>query len=91
MKLIVLYLLLINVLSSIIFAIDKRNSALNKRRVSEKNLLLLSIIGGSLAMLIMMHVIHHKTKKLKFSIGLPLIIVGQATVFLLFLKILEFF
>lgn len=48
-----------------------------KLRVPESSLLLLSALGGSLAMLLTMLLVHHKTKKAKFMVGIPLILVLQ--------------
>ena len=47
------------------------------RRVPEKTLLILSALGGSIAMLITMRTIRHKTNKNKFMLGIPAIIVAQ--------------
>ena len=47
------------------------------RRVPEKNLLIISALGGSVAMLITMHAIRHKTQHAKFMVGIPAIIVAQ--------------
>ena len=48
-----------------------------KLRVPEAGLLLLSALGGSVAMLLTMLLIRHKTKKAKFMVGIPFIIVLQ--------------
>lgn len=48
-----------------------------KLRIPEASLLLISAIGGSVAMLLTMLAIRHKTKKAKFMVGIPLIIVVQ--------------
>ena len=54
-------------------------------RVPEGRLLLLSALGGSVAMLLTMLLIRHKTKKTKFMVGIPAIIVLQIAVVLLIL------
>ena len=48
-----------------------------KERTRESTLLLLSALGGSVAMLLTMYSIRHKTKHMKFMIGIPLIIAVQ--------------
>ena len=48
-----------------------------KHRTRESTLLLLSAIGGSVAMYVTMQLIRHKTKHPKFMIGIPLIIIAQ--------------
>ena len=83
----IVYVAVISVFSVIICAYDKIISKRNRveLRVSEKALLILSALGGSVAMLGTMLVIRHKTKHLKFMLGIPLIIAVQAViVFLLF-------
>ena len=82
------YLLIISIVSICVTAYDKW--AAKKRpqeRTRESTLLLLSALGGSLAMLLTMLAIRHKTKHMKFMIGIPLIITLQlaAIVALLFL------
>lgn len=49
-------------------------------RVPEAVLILTAILGGSVAMLITMEAIRHKTKHKKFTIGLPVIIVAQLAI-----------
>ena len=66
---------------------DKRVSKKNRveLRTPEKTLLLLSALGGSVAMFITMLIIRHKTKHVKFMLGIPLIMIAQAgIVYLLF-------
>lgn len=48
-----------------------------KERTRESTLLLLSALGGSVAMLLTMLAIRHKTKHIKFMLGIPLIIILQ--------------
>lgn len=60
------YMIIINIISFIIYAIDKRLAIKKKTRVPEALLLFLSIIGGSLGSLIAMYLVHHKTKKWYF-------------------------
>lgn len=72
----VVYLLL-NLISFSLYAIDKRKAIKHKWRISENVLLaasVLGIIGAFCGMIIM----HHKTKKPKFYIGLPVIFILEA-------------
>ena len=83
----VVYIAAISVFSVIMCVYDKVISKKNRveLRVSEKALLVLSALGGSVAMLLTMLLIRHKTKHVKFMLGIPLIIAAQAViVFLLF-------
>jgi uncharacterized membrane protein YsdA (DUF1294 family) len=73
--------LIISFIAAIITAFDKQRAKAKSWRVSEKVLLLISILGGSVAMLAIMLLIHHKTRHLKFMIGLPFIIILQCVAF----------
>ena len=77
------YLILINILSVIVTIVDKQKAIKHKWRISENSLLMFGILGGSLVMLITMLFIRHKTKHLKFMLGLPLIFVFQLFAFAL--------
>lgn len=48
------------------------------RRVPESTLLLYAAFGGSVSMLVTMLLIRHKTKHIKFMLGIPLILLFQA-------------
>ena len=67
------YLIIINIISFIICYIDKKRAINNKYRISEYTLILLSIIGGCYGFLLGMYIFHHKTKKIKFKILIPII------------------
>ena len=79
-KYIAVYLIVISFISIVICIYDKLISKKNRVewRVPEKTLLLLSVIGGSVAMYVTMQIVHHKTKHAKFMIGIPVIILLQA-------------
>jgi uncharacterized membrane protein YsdA (DUF1294 family) len=57
--------------------IDKRAAKRGSNRISERSLILVSVFGGSVAMLLIMRLIRHKTKHAKFMVGIPVIIVLQ--------------
>lgn len=71
------YLLLINIIAFIIIYIDKQKAIKHKWRIKESTLFLISIIGGSLGTLIGMYTFHHKTKHIKFTLGIPFILIVQ--------------
>lgn len=74
---IITYFILINIISAIIAAVDKFKAKHGKWRVSEKTLFVLSAIGGAIGMYITMQLIHHKTKKMRFMVGIPLIFFAE--------------
>lgn len=84
----IFYLVLISLVSVVVTVWDKLTAIANKRRVPERTLMILSAIGGSVAMLITMLMIRHKTRKHKFMIGIPAIILLQLVLVLLFLVML---
>ena len=81
------YIAIISLISIIVCIYDKKVSKKNRveLRTPEKTLLLLSALGGSVAMYITMLTIRHKTKHVKFMLGIPVIMALQAVlVYLLF-------
>lgn len=73
------YLAAISLISIIVCIYDKIAAKHNpKHRTRESTLLLLSALGGSVAMLITMLLIRHKTRHAKFMVGIPVIIILQA-------------
>lgn len=73
-----LYVIFINIVAFSICAYDK-NAAKKKgmRRIPEKNLFALSIVGGSIGMFLGMQLLRHKTKHWYFVIGIPIIMIIQ--------------
>ena len=71
------YLLLINLITLVVYGVDKHRAKKGKWRISEKTLFLLPLIGGSVGAIAGMYLFHHKTKHWYFRIGLPLILVAQ--------------
>lgn len=74
-----IWLATVNVISVVITIYDKHQAKINRWRISEKSLLFLSILGGGPAMYLTMKRIRHKTQKKKFMIGIPLIVLIQAS------------
>ena len=68
------YILCINVVTLIVYGIDKYKAKKAKWRISEATLLLLAILGGSIGAWIGMKIWHHKTMHKKFKYGVPTIL-----------------
>lgn len=71
------YLFVVNLITFILFAVDKYKSKKSKWRISERTLIGVALIGGSVGALMSMKAFRHKTKHKKFTIGVPLILVAQ--------------
>ena len=71
------YLIVINILTFLVYGIDKWKAKQDGWRISEATLLMLAVIGGSIGALLGMQVWRHKTMHLKFKYGLPLILLAQ--------------
>ena len=89
MKLINYYLIAINIYQFIQMGIDKYFAIKNKRRISEKTLILTSLIGGSLGGILGMQCFKHKTKKIKFHIFYILFLILQIYLYLYIKKALN--
>ena len=72
-----LYLILINIITFALYAIDKLNAKNDAWRISERMLILFAVAGGSIGALLGMYICRHKTRKPKFKIGVPVILVLQ--------------
>ena len=75
MKLLTIYLCIINVVSLIFMLVDKQKAVNHRWRIPEKTLLTLCAIGGSLGGLLGMQLFRHKTRHPAFSIGIPVMLV----------------
>ena len=79
-----LYLIIINIVAVAVTVSDKRKAVRHKWRVKETTLMVISALGGSAAMFLTMKLIHHKTQKPKFMIGIPAIFIVQILLWYVF-------
>ena len=77
MDFLLLSLILINATGLLLMLADKRRAVKKRWRIPEATLLFVAVIGGSLGGLIGMYLFRHKTRHLKFSAGLPVILILQ--------------
>ena len=83
------YIAIISLISIIVCCYDKiAAKKFTNHRTRHSTLLLLSALGGSVAMLLTMFAIRHKTKHSKFMVGIPLIIFAQIALVALILFLL---
>lgn len=78
MKYLIIYLIVINIITFIVYGIDKGAAKAHKRRVRISTLLLLAAIGGSLGAFLGMFIFRHKTKKWYFVLPVPLMLLCQS-------------
>ena len=79
-KVLLIYFGIINFVAVVMFAIDKVNAAEHRSRIRIVTLLGVAFIGGSVGGLMAMYLLHHKTKKDYFTVGIPLIMIMQVVV-----------
>ena len=85
---VIYYLIIINIVTFLVYGIDKWKAKKSLWRVRENSLLMLAILGGSIGAWLGMKVWHHKTLHKKFRYGIPAIIIIQLAVigYLLYLQ-----
>ena len=76
-KLLTIYLLIINAAGFLLMLVDKMCAKKNLWRISEATLFLIAAIGGSIGSLCGMYLFRHKTKHFHFILGMPLILAIQ--------------
>ncbi|MBQ4527682.1 MAG: DUF1294 domain-containing protein [Clostridia bacterium] len=76
-----IYVVLINLITFIMFFKDKHAAMKGKWRIPEISLFACAFLGGSLGGIAGMRAFRHKTKKLKFVIGFPCILIFEATLY----------
>ena len=72
-----IYLAIINIVTLIVYGVDKLKAKRHQWRIPESTLILLAVIGGSIGALLGMKIWHHKTKHKKFKYGIPIILALQ--------------
>ena len=82
-KMLLIYLLVINVATFFTYGIDKWKAKKSKWRIREAALIGLAVLGGSIGAWLGMKTWRHKTMHKKFKYGIPLILVAQLALLLL--------
>lgn len=72
------YLIIINLAGFAAMGLDKRRARRREWRIPEQTLMLLAAAGGSIGSLLGMNLFHHKTKHVKFTIGIPALLLQLA-------------
>ena len=71
---------IINIIAFLAMYIDKRKAKKGKRRIPEKTLFILVGLGGGIGGILAMYLFRHKTKKTRFVIGFPAILIFEVLV-----------
>lgn len=80
MRILMYYLIAVNVAAWIMYGLDKWKARSGKWRISERTLLIVALIGGSVGALTGMLMFRHKTKKPKFVVGIPVMLVVHCVI-----------
>lgn len=84
---ILLYVIVINVIGFLAMFIDKRKAQKGSWRIPEKTLFIITLLGGGIGTILGMYAFRHKTKKLKFTIGFPVILISEIIAIIYFFVI----
>ena len=79
-KILLAYLIIINAAAFILMLADKIKAKRGTWRIPEATLMGIAALGGSVGALAGMYTFRHKTKHIKFTLGIPLILAAQAAV-----------
>ena len=76
-RILIYYLLAVNVVTFLVYGVDKLKAKKGKWRIPESTLLLMAAVGGSVGAWLGMSLWRHKTQHKKFKFGVPAIFVVQ--------------
>ena len=74
---IAIYLVAINIIGFFAMWIDKKKAQKGAWRISEQALFYITLLGGGIGTILGMYTFRHKTKKLRFTIGFPVILISE--------------
>lgn len=83
------YLLAVNVLTFIVYGVDKWKARRGRWRVPEATLMGLAALGGSVGAWLAMQLFRHKTQKKKFRYGVQILFVIQVAAVALLLNMIH--
>ena len=81
MKVLQIYIVIVNIAAFVIMGIDKYKAQRHKWRISETSIFVAGLVGGGLGVIIGMSFFHHKTKHLKFTLGIPMVVILNIVMF----------
>lgn len=77
LKNVIIYFVAINIIGFLAMLIDKKKAERGSWRIPEKTLFIFTLLGGGIGTISGMYLFRHKTKKLKFTIGFPVILISE--------------
>jgi len=87
-KAVVIYVIIINIVGFLAMWIDKVKAKRGSWRISEKTLFMITFLGGGFGTIAGMYTFRHKTKKMRFTIGFPVILLTE--IFLIIYVIVKY-
>lgn len=75
---IVIYFIIMNIFAFILYFADKQKAIKRRWRIPETTLLAAAFAGGSFGAFLAMEIFRHKTKHLKFTLTVPLMMILHA-------------
>lgn len=74
---IIIYIIIINLIGFLVMWIDKKKAQKGAWRISEHTLFVITLLGGGIGTIAGMYTFRHKTKKMRFVIGFPTILMTE--------------
>lgn len=84
---IIIYLVIINLIGFYMMWSDKTKAKKGAWRIPEQTLFVVTALGGGIGTIAGMYIFRHKTKKLRFTIGLPFILISEI-ILIIYLKLI---
>ena len=84
---VLLYLIIINAAGFLLMLADKRKARRGAWRIPEATLIGAAALGGAIGVLTGMYLVRHKTRHLKFALGLPLLLVLHITLIVILISL----
>lgn len=86
MKILIIYLLVINLVAFTLYGIDKGKAKRHRWRIPEATLIGIGAVGGSIGALLGMYSFRHKTQHWKFKIGIPVLLIAQIVLAIILIR-----
>lgn len=88
-KSIFFYYVVMNIFAFILYGVDKRRAIKKEWRISERSLILVSVMGGAFGAFVGMYVFRHKIRHIKFQLIIPLTVIVHFVLIYLLIKYLN--